>query len=252
MDLRRDGRQFDAWEPVVWEFTSVFVLLGLVPAVVAIERRYPIRFDTWRRSVVTHTLATVPFSLVHVGGMLALRNLAYWVAGTEYHFGALARELPYEYLKDFRTYALILFIIHVHRFFVLQLQGEVRLLSIPEQSAALPVLENRPERFLISKLGKEFLIAAADIEWLEASGNYVNLHVRGRSYPLRSTMNAIAPRLDPKRFKRVHRGYIVNLDQIVTIEPLESGDARLHLRDGVTIACSRRYRYALRASAMSA
>jgi DNA-binding LytR/AlgR family response regulator len=104
----------------------------------------------------------------------------------------------------------------------------------------------RPERFLVRKLGKEFLVAANDIEWLQASGNYVNLRVRGHDYPLRSTMAALEPRLDPARFVRVHRSYMVHLDRIAEIQPQESGDARLLMRDGSRIPCSRRYRPALR------
>ncbi len=87
---------------------------------------------------------------------------------------------------------------------------------------------------------------ASDIEWLEAAENYVNLHVRGHVYPLRSTMTAIEERLDPLRFVRVHRSYIVNLDFLERIEPLDTGDARLLLKNGTRIPCSRRYRHALR------
>ena len=59
-------------------------------------------------------------------------------------------------------------------------------------------------------------------------------------------MTAIQERLDPHRFVRVHRSYIVNLDFLVQIEPLDTGDARLLLNDGTRIPCSRRYRQALR------
>jgi DNA-binding LytR/AlgR family response regulator len=74
----------------------------------------------------------------------------------------------------------------------------------------------------------------------------VNLHVRGRDYPLRTTMAAIEERLDPMRFVRVHRSYLVNLDYLTEIEPLDTGDARLKLRDGAQVPCSRRYRAQLR------
>jgi DNA-binding LytR/AlgR family response regulator len=104
----------------------------------------------------------------------------------------------------------------------------------------------QPERFLVRKLGKEFLLAAREIEWLQASGNYVNLHVRGRDYPLRATMAGIEARLDPQQFVRVHRSYAINLEFLVEMEPLDTGDARLLMRDGVQIPCSRRYRAALR------
>lgn len=129
---------------------------------------------------------------------------------------------------------------------MLRLQGEARLLSAPDSGPPIEPIE-RPERFLVRKLGTEFLVAARDIEWLEAAQNYVNLHVRGRVYPLRSTMAAIQERLDPSRFVRVHRSYIVNLDFLAQIEPLDTGDARLVLKDGIRIPCSRRHRSALRA-----
>ena len=73
-----------AWEPWSWEWSSALVFLALIPAVVALERRWPFRFDTWRRSLAVHLLASVPFSLLHVLGMIALRKMAYarWPAGT--------------------------------------------------------------------------------------------------------------------------------------------------------------------------
>jgi DNA-binding LytR/AlgR family response regulator len=245
MEVQRAARPYAAWEPAVWEFSSCLSLLALVPLLLRMERRYPFRFASWRRSLLIHALATVPFSLLHVGAMVALRKLAYAGFGSHYDFGNTARQLLYEYLKDCRTYAIMLSFLYVYRFFLLQLQGEASLLAAPEDAPPVEPVE-RPERFLVRKLGKEFLVAAADVEWLEASGNYVNLYVRGHHYPLRSTMAALEPRLDPKRFQRVHRSYMINLDHLAEIEPLDTGDARLKLRDGTPVPCSRRYREALR------
>jgi len=250
MALRREHVPFVAWEPPAWEFSSCLTLLALVPVVLAVERRYPFRFEVWRRSLGIHGLATVPFSLGHVTVMVLMRKLVYALAGLHYDFGNTPRELLYEYLNDVRTYAFILCCLYVYRFFLLQLQGEARLLSPAEDAPTPSIADKRPERFLIRKLGKEYLVAAADIEWLEASGNYVNLHVRGRQYPLRSTMAALEPQLDARRFRRVHRSFMVNLDQIAAIEPLESGDARVKMRDGTAVPCSRRYRDALRRNAV--
>lgn len=248
MEVRRAAGRFADWEPVVWEFSSCMVLLAMVPLLLRIEQRFPFRFGYWRRSLLAHAVATVPFSLLHVGAMVLLRKLAYAAMGCHYDFGNTGRQLVYEYLKDCRTYAYILAFPYVYRFFLLQLQGEASLLSAPEDAAPVEPVE-RPERFLVRKMGKEFLVAAADIEWLEASGNYVNLYVRGHHYPLRSTMAALEPRLDPRRFQRVHRSYMVNLDHLAEIEPLDTGDARLKLRDGTPVPCSRRYREALRVRA---
>ena len=239
---RIDHSRTAAWEPWVWECSSSLLVLALIPLVVALERRWPVRFDTWRRSLPLHLLATIPFSVVHVAGMVALRKLAYALADAQYRFGA---QWGYEYLKDIRTYFLIIALICLSRLWLMRWQGEARLLVEPDDGqAAEPV--DRPDRFLVRKLGREFLLNASEVEWLQASGNYVNLHVRGRDYPLRTTMAAIGERLQPERFARVHRSYFVNLDYLVQIEPLDTGDARLTLRDGATIPCSRRYRATLR------
>jgi DNA-binding LytR/AlgR family response regulator len=58
-------------------------------------------------------------------------------------------------------------------------------------------------------------------------------------------MKGLVERLDPERFRRVHRSYLVRIDQIAEIEPLEGGEARLKLSSGVLVPCSRRYRVGL-------
>lgn len=234
-----------AWQPWVWESSSSAVMLALVPALVYVSRRWPIRFETWQRNLPRHLAYSVVFSLLHVLGMVALRKMAYAVAGQHYDFGAWWSDFGYEYLKDIRSYFWMLAGIGLYRFWVVRFQGEARLLAEPDVGPPVEPVE-QPERFLVRKLGKEFLLAAREIEWLQASGNYVNLHVRGRDYPLRVTMAAIEARLDQQYFVRVHRSYVVNLDFLTEIEPLDTGDARLLMRDGVKIPCSRRYRSALR------
>ena len=245
MDVERRSLSFAWWEPVTWEFSSTVMLLALVPAQLAFERRFPFQPGTWRRAVPWHLLATVVYSLVHVFGMVALRHLIYEIAGARYSFGDWPRELAYEYLKDVRTYAFILGVVYLYRLLLLRLRGEARLLVEPDAGPPVEAVE-LPARFLVRKLRAEFLVPASEIEWLEAAENYVKMHVRGHVYPLRSTMTAIEDRLDPLRFVRVHRSYIVNLDFLERIEPLDTGDARLLLKDGTRIPCSRRYRHTLR------
>ncbi len=163
-----------------------------------------------------------------------------------YDCGHWLVELGYEYLKDVRSYASMVAIIEVYRFIRRRQKGEAALLGPPDKGLPEEPME-RPERFIVRKLGREFLVAAADIEWIQAAGNYVNLHVRGRDYSLRSTIAGIEEKLDPGRFVRIHRSHIVNLDQVSSIEPLDTGDARVHMRDTAEIPCSRRYREQLRA-----
>lgn len=245
IEVRRMWPGIEAWKPVVWEASSGLLMLALVPAVVVFSRRFPLHWDTWRRHLPWHLLASVAFSLVHVSGMVALRKLAYASQGMTYDFGPLPVELLYEYLKDVRSYGGMVAIIEAYRWLLRRLHGEARLLGAPDEGEPLEPVD-RPERFLVHKLGREFLVAASDVEWAQAAGNYVNLRVRGHDYPLRSTMTGIEGRLDQARFVRIHRSYIVNLDHVGSIEPLDAGDARVHLKDGTSLPCSRRYRESLR------
>jgi hypothetical protein len=245
MDVRRMNLDFQAWEPAVWEWSSHLVALALVPAVLWFTRRFPLHFDTWRRSLPWLALGSVVWSALHVGGMVAIRKLVYAAQGYQYDFSPWLVEFFYEYVKDVRHFAGIVLFVEVYRLLIRRLQGEASVLAAPDD-ALPPDSPERPERFLVRKLGKEFLIAAADVEYLQAAGNYVNLHVRGRDYPLRTTMATIETQLDPARYARVHRSYIVNLDCVGEIEPLDTGDARIVMRDGIAIPCSRTYRDSLR------
>jgi DNA-binding LytR/AlgR family response regulator len=245
MDIGRTQLGFAPWEPVAWEWSSNLVLLALVPAVIAFEQRFGLYWSVWRANLRWHMVASVVFSLVHVSAMVALRKLVYISQGAEYAFGNWPLELLYEYLKDARSYAAILIMVAFYRLLLLRLQGEASLLEAPDAGAPVEPIE-RPERFLVRTLGKEFLLPAAEVEWLQAWGNYVNLRVRGHDYPLRATMASIETRLDPACFVRVHRSYMVNLNYVQEIEPMDSGDARVCMKGGGQVPVSRRYRESLR------
>ncbi|WP_394540939.1 LytTR family DNA-binding domain-containing protein [Lysobacter enzymogenes] len=245
IDIHRYGLDIPDWAPLVWETSSCATALALVPALVWFTREVPLQLDGWRRTLALHLLASVVWSVLHVVGMVAIRQAVYASVGERYELGGWGINLVYEYLKDARSYGYMVLWIEGYRLLLRRLQGEASVLAPPDDLPE-PAQPERPERFLVRKLGKEFLVAANEVEWLQASSNYVNLRVRGRDYPLRSTMAAIEGQLDPGRFARVHRSYIVNLDCIGEIEPLESGDARITMRDGSQVPCSRRYRAALR------
>lgn len=250
IDLHRYDPSFPFWHPLLWELTSAAVIGLLIPALVAFERRFPLRWGTLRAHLPLHLLGTLAFCAIHVLGMIGVRKVIYTLLGESYNVRSWAATFGYEYLKDVRTYLLILVAVWSYRLLLLRLQGEARVLDAPEPAAdAAPAppqpAPTRPERFLVRKLRKEFLIAAHDIEWLQAQGNYLGLHVNGHDYLLRSTLSAFLEQLDPARFVQVHRSYAVNLDRIAEIEPLDAGDARLKMKDGSSVPCSRRYREAL-------
>ncbi|MDH5823975.1 LytTR family DNA-binding domain-containing protein [Luteimonas sp. RD2P54] len=243
IDLARSDLAIARWEPWVWECSSAVALLALVPLLVAVDRRFPLERGRVRRSALAHLAFSVPFSLLHVAAMVALRELAYAAMGYDYRFGDWRVALGYEYLKDVRTYGYFLAILYLYRFALRRWQGEAGFLTEGrEDRPAEPVVD----RFLIKKLGREFLVRVDDIDWIEAAGNYVTLHVGERLYPLRETMAGIQARLEGQGFARVHRSAIVNLDRVREIEPFDTGDARAHMHGGGVVAVSRRYRQALK------
>jgi two-component system LytT family response regulator len=83
------------------------------------------------------------------------------------------------------------------------------------------------------------IVPMADIDWVEASGDYVKLHVGAKVYPLRSTLGAVQHRLDPVRFVRVHRSCLVQLDRVRELQPFYRGDYVVVLRDGTRLRLSR-------------
>lgn len=240
LEIARVGNSVARWEPWVWECTSATLWLALLPVMLLFDRRFPLARPYPPRYFLYHLAFTLPYSLLHVLGMIGLRELAYFGMGGNYAFGNWPRELFYEYLKDFRTYAGLLAIIYLYRLVLRRWQGEA---SLPDRDESDPA---PADRFLVRKLGKEFLVKVSEIDWLEASGNYVNLHAHGRVYPLRDTMTGMETRLAGQGFVRVHRGAMLNLDRVTEIEPFDTGDARARLVSGETVPISRRYRAQLK------
>lgn len=103
-----------------------------------------------------------------------------------------------------------------------------------------------PERFPVRGPRHVYFVQAADIDWVEASANYVQVHAGGHVHFIRDTMTAFAAKLTPDRFIRVHRSVIVNIDRIRRIEPRGHGDYVITLSDGARVASSQGYNEGLR------
>lgn len=98
------------------------------------------------------------------------------------------------------------------------------------------------DRLVVKTGGRVMLIRTADVDWIEAADNYVNLHVGAEAHMLRETMAALEARLDPRHFLRISRSTIVNLDRIKELQPMFHGDYTVILRNGTRLSLSRNYR----------
>ena len=93
--------------------------------------------------------------------------------------------------------------------------------------------------------GRHVFLRADEIDFVEASGKEVHVHVGATVYQVRESMNSVESRLDQTRFIRVHRGTIVNTSRIREMQPWFQGEFVLILRDGRRVVTGRSYREAV-------
>ena len=89
------------------------------------------------------------------------------------------------------------------------------------------------------------MLDPAQITWIEAAGNYVEIHAGGAAHLARGTLAAFEERLAGRGFLRVHRSRLVNRARVTTFKPTPSGDLEITLDDGSVIGGSRRFRNTL-------
>jgi two-component system LytT family response regulator len=108
----------------------------------------------------------------------------------------------------------------------------------------------RLDRLVIKSGGATRFLRVTEIDWIEAAGVYVNLHLNaqaggaqaGKELLYRTTLAELAERLDPARFIRVHRSTIVNIESILQLEPISHGEFEVVLKGGARTRISRTYR----------
>ncbi|MBM3845043.1 MAG: response regulator transcription factor [Verrucomicrobia bacterium] len=102
------------------------------------------------------------------------------------------------------------------------------------------------DRISVKTNGRIVLIKVEDIDWVEAADNYVTLHVGKASHMIRETMTAMEARLQARKFLRVSRSTLVNIERVKELHPLFHGDFTLVLHDGSKLSASRNYREKIR------
>ena len=106
------------------------------------------------------------------------------------------------------------------------------------------------DRFVVRSSGRVVFLDAADVDWIEAAENYVQLHCGQASHLLHVPMNTLEKSLDPDIFLRVHRSTIVNTGHIKELQPgLHAAEYVILLRDGTRLRSGRTYRDKLSALA---
>ena len=120
----------------------------------------------------------------------------------------------------------------------------------PARALAERATEARPEcptRFVARRGTRHYFVRVADIDWIEAVGNYVRLQTGESSHLIRETMRGLEAKLDPAQFVRMHRSAIVAIDRIDGVQPRDAGEYLVTLRDGTRLVSSRAYSDRIRA-----
>jgi two-component system LytT family response regulator len=97
------------------------------------------------------------------------------------------------------------------------------------------------ERFTVRTRDRIYFVDPDEVQWIESEGDYVALHDGEDAHLVRKTMKELEARLPEDRFLRVHRSYIVNIDYVEELRPLDHGTYRLHMAAGTPLKTSRGY-----------
>lgn len=106
----------------------------------------------------------------------------------------------------------------------------------------LQMKKDRLTRLVIKSAGRIVFLRVEEIDWVEAADNYVRVHAGKESHLIRETLQSLEKRLDPGKFLRIHRSFVVNLDRIRELQPIFHGDYAVKLADGTELTLSRNYR----------
>ncbi len=119
--------------------------------------------------------------------------------------------------------------------------------AAPSAERRVPSAEPRkfPDRLVVKKDHRTVMIPLAEVFLVESAGNYVVLHTGREKHTLRESLSSLESRLDPARFVRIHRRFIVDLNAMKELQPWFGGDQIMILKDGSKLRVSRSHREVL-------
>ena len=239
-DIARRSGVYDPWTPLLWDMTSIAVIILLTPALLAIIRR--IRREPALAVRIALAIATiVVFSAVHITGMVWLRKLIMWLAGGAYDFRFSPAIVLYEFRKDVVTCLLIgggMWLMDLRR----EAQRAVQVMAPPP--AANP--PSSPQTIWLRDGARSIRIEPRDILWISSAGNYIEYSLAdGSNHLIRGTLASAESELSRFKLARIHRTRLANLDRVSRVQSKPSGDFDLTFDSGHTVSGSRRYRSAV-------
>lgn len=227
-DRANNGLPDLGWELWLWELSSWIGFVLMLPFARRAARAFRPPRLPWPAVPLAHLPAAMLFSGGHVAIMLAIRKLAYRLAGGRYDFFGhdAGGVLLYEFRKDIFYYAGAI---------TLLLMVRALADSRSQSTAQRPELE-------VKDGSRTVWLKPDEIASVEAAGNYVELTTGVGTLLHRTTLAAMESALVPQGFVRIHRSRLVRRDAIREVRTTPSGDFEVVLAEGRTLSGSRRYR----------
>jgi hypothetical protein len=248
---QRFGSRPHSWRQALEANLTFWYLWGLLSPVVAwLGRRFQVNRANFGRHFLIHLGASLDLALVH---LLAAVGIAAALGAARGGLSSFAQQLVDNFTMFYHWNVLIYWAIlaTVHALDYHRVLEERRAAAAGAGRASTGMAmqdgderERRApaERLLVADDGRSFFVRTAQVEWIEASRNYVRLHAGEHIHTLRTTLAALETRLDPEQFCRVNRSVLVNLDRVREVQPWFHGDAIVILESGARVTLSRRYR----------
>jgi len=238
-DIARRGGVYDVRTPLLWDMTSIAVVILLTPVLFAIVRR--IRREPALAIRIALVMATIiVFSAAHISGMVGLRNLIMWLAGGAYDFHFSLATVLYEFRKDVVTCILIgggMWLIDSRR----ETQRALRVEAPPPAAGQVST-----QTIWLRDGTRSIRIEPGEIIWISSAGNYVEYSLAdGTNHLVRGTLAAAETQLSRFNLARIHRTRLANLDRVTGMEMKPSGDFELTFDTGQTVVGSRRFKTAV-------
>jgi len=235
------GGSYDVGRRLVWELSSIVVILLLLPIPVLAVRRMR-RAPGLAAWIGIAAAALLGFSALHIVGMVGLRKLLLWLAGSAYDFHFSLTTVLYEFRKDAVTAVLLGATI-----WLIESRRELRTAAHAAMSAPVVSPEQPSSQSIWLRDGASRIrVAPRDILWVASAGNYIEYSLaNGTQHLIRGTLAATETELARFAIVRVHRTRLANLDRVSGVDFKPSGDFELTFDNGQTLGGSRRYRPAV-------
>lgn len=236
------GGSYDVGRRLFWEMSSIAVILLLLPILVLAIRRMRRTPGLVARAAIG-AIALLGFSALHITGMVWIRKLALWLAGSAYDFRFSLATVLYEFRKDAVAVVLI-----AGTLWLLESRRELKTTAVAPSAPPAPQQPSSSDLIWLRDGTSRIRVVPRDILWVASAGNYIEYSLAdGTQHLIRGTLAAAESELARFSIVRVHRTKLANLDRVHGVELKASGDFELAFDNGQTLGGSRRYRPAVAA-----